>query len=31
MIVDTLYQASVSIKEQGVFFTSDNIFHKVQT
>ncbi len=27
----TLYQASVSIKEQGVVFTSDNIFHKVQT
>ena len=31
MIVDTLYQASVSIKEQWVVFTSDNIFHKVQT
>ena len=27
----TLYQASVSIKEEGVVFTSGNIFHKVQT
>ena len=27
----TLYQAAVSIKEEGVVFTSDNIFHKVQT
>ena len=27
----TLYQAAVSVKEDGVVFTSDNIFHKVQT
>jgi cyclase len=27
----TLYQAAVLIKEEGVVFTSDNIFHKVQT
>ena len=27
----TLYQAAISIKEEGVCFTSDNIFHKVQT
>ncbi len=27
----TFYQASVSIKEQEVVFTTDNIFHKVQT
>ena len=27
----TLYQAAISIKEEGVVFTSDNIFHKVQT
>jgi glyoxylase-like metal-dependent hydrolase (beta-lactamase superfamily II) len=27
----TLYQAAVLIKEEGVGFTSDNIFHKVQT
>ncbi len=27
----TLYQAAICIKEEGVVFTSDNIFHKVQT
>ena len=27
----TLYQAAVVIKEEGVVFTSDNIFHGVQT
>jgi len=27
----TLYQAAVSVKEEGVVFTSDNIFCKVQT
>jgi glyoxylase-like metal-dependent hydrolase (beta-lactamase superfamily II) len=27
----TLFQAAISIKEEGVVFTSDNIFHKVQT
>ena len=27
----TLYQAAVRIKEEGVVWTSDNIFHKVQT
>lgn len=27
----TMYQAAVCIKEEGVVFTSDNIFHKVQT
>jgi cyclase len=27
----TAYQAAISIKEEGVVFTSDNIFHKVQT
>jgi len=27
----TPYQAAVSIKEEGIAFTSDNIFHKVQT
>ena len=27
----TLYQAAVSVKEEGVVFTSDNIFHKVQS
>jgi glyoxylase-like metal-dependent hydrolase (beta-lactamase superfamily II) len=27
----TLYQAAVLIKEEGVVFTSDNIFYKVQT
>ena len=27
----TLYQAAILIKEEGVVFTSDNIFHKVQT
>ena len=27
----TLYQAAILIKEEGVAFTSDNIFHKVQT
>lgn len=27
----TLYQAAICIKEEGVAFTSDNIFHKVQT
>ena len=27
----TLYQAAISIREEGVVFTSDNIFHKVQT
>ena len=27
----TLYQAVILIKEEGVVFTSDNIFHKVQT
>ena len=27
----TLYQASVSVKEEGVVFTSDNIFHRVHT
>ncbi|MDP6451741.1 MAG: MBL fold metallo-hydrolase [SAR202 cluster bacterium] len=27
----TLYQAAILVKEEGVVFTSDNIFHKVQT
>ena len=27
----TLYQAAIVIEEEGVVFTSDNIFHKVQT
>jgi cyclase len=27
----TLYQAAIMIKEEGVVFTSDNIFYKVQT
>ena len=27
----TLYQAAILIKEEGVVFTSDNIFHQVQT
>jgi len=27
----TLYQAAIAIKEEGVVFTSDNIFHKVQS
>jgi cyclase len=27
----TLYQAAIIVKEEGVVFTSDNIFHKVQT
>jgi cyclase len=27
----TLYQAAIRIKEEGVVFTSDNIFYKVQT
>ena len=27
----TAYQAAICIKEEGVVFTSDNIFHKVQT
>ena len=27
----TLYQAAIMIKEEGVVFTSDNIFHKVHT
>src|SRR5687768_1615862 len=27
----TLYQAAILIKEEGVVFTSDNIFYKVQT
>jgi glyoxylase-like metal-dependent hydrolase (beta-lactamase superfamily II) len=27
----TLYQAAICVKEEGVVFTSDNIFHKVQT
>jgi glyoxylase-like metal-dependent hydrolase (beta-lactamase superfamily II) len=27
----TMYQAAISIKEEGVVFTSDNIFHKVHT
>ena len=27
----TLYQAAIIIEEEGVVFTSDNIFHKVQT
>jgi cyclase len=27
----TMYQAAICIKEEGVVFTSDNIFHKVQT
>lgn len=27
----TLYQAAICIKPEGVVFTSDNIFHKVQT
>ncbi len=27
----TLYQAAILIKEEGVVFTSDNIFHKVHT
>jgi glyoxylase-like metal-dependent hydrolase (beta-lactamase superfamily II) len=27
----TMYQAAVCVKEEGVVFTSDNIFHKVQT
>lgn len=27
----TAYQAAVCVKEEGVVFTSDNIFHKVQT
>ena len=27
----TLYQAAVSVKEEGVVFTSDNIFCRVQT
>ncbi len=27
----TLYQAAIVIKEEGVVFTSDNIFHKVQS
>ncbi|MGQ4807292.1 Hydroxyacylglutathione hydrolase [Candidatus Entotheonellaceae bacterium PAL068K] len=27
----TLYQAAILIKQEGVVFTSDNIFHKVQT
>ena len=27
----TLYQAAISVKEEGVVFTSDNIFHKVHT
>ncbi len=27
----TLYQAAILIKEEGVVFTSDNIFHRVQT
>ncbi len=26
----TLYQAAICIKEEGVVFTSDNIFHRVQ-
>jgi glyoxylase-like metal-dependent hydrolase (beta-lactamase superfamily II) len=27
----TAYQAAICVKEEGVVFTSDNIFHKVQT
>jgi cyclase len=27
----TLYQVAIIVKEEGVVFTSDNIFHKVQT
>lgn len=27
----TMYQAAICVKEEGVVFTSDNIFHKVQT
>lgn len=27
----TAYQAAVCVKEEGVVFTSDNVFHKVQT
>jgi cyclase len=27
----TMYQAAICIKEEGVVFTSDNIFHKLQT
>ncbi len=27
----TMYQAAIVVKEEGVVFTSDNIFHKVQT
>jgi glyoxylase-like metal-dependent hydrolase (beta-lactamase superfamily II) len=27
----TMYQAAICIKEEGVVFTSDNIFHKVHT
>jgi glyoxylase-like metal-dependent hydrolase (beta-lactamase superfamily II) len=27
----TMYQAAILVKEDGVVFTSDNIFHKVQT
>ena len=27
----TLYQAAIVVEEEGVVFTSDNIFHKVQT
>jgi glyoxylase-like metal-dependent hydrolase (beta-lactamase superfamily II) len=27
----TLYQAAILIKEEGIVFTSDNIFYKVQT
>ena len=27
----TLYQAAILVKEEGVVFTSDNIFHRVQT
>ena len=27
----TMYQAAVCIKEEGVAFTSDNIFHKCHT
>ena len=27
----TLHQAAVLVKEEGVVFTSDNIFHQVQT
>jgi glyoxylase-like metal-dependent hydrolase (beta-lactamase superfamily II) len=31
MPAHTLYQAAILIKEEGVVFTSDNIFYKVQT